>query len=100
MQNTDAQYISGWNDLRRRQRAYVAITFGGFVGMAILMQRSFLGNFAFYLIPVWIIASGISAARYNLFACPRCGKRFFQMGEWGNNSFQRRCGYCGLEKPR
>ena len=94
-------YEPQWQDYKRR-RNLLAFAFIGYVpitGIFAYLTTQFLHTQA--AIPAfagcWMAFFAFAGIRFQLFRCPRCGKRFFLKSLY-KNPLTSRCLHCGLRK--
>lgn len=96
-----SNYEEQWQEYRKRRNlllfsflAYVPVI--GSIGF--LMVKFLHTEVPVYILAFsWMAFYAISGFRFQLFRCPRCGKRFF-LKWWNRNPFVRKCVHCGLPK--
>jgi len=98
-------YAEGWKRFRRIKWSLASVFLGFpllfFVGQ-IVQLRSVNSEISEILVgavlSAWFVFFIVSAIRYQLFRCPRCGE-WFSGTWWYNLSFlAQKCVHCGLPK--
>ena len=92
-----ANYAAQWDTLRVRERLFFLAWLGGFGMVVWLSSRKDVPG---WIGPtLWLAAFLWTGWRWSIFACPRCGERFFKAK---NAVFfdqtLRACPHCGLQK--
>jgi len=94
-------YEQQWQDYKRRRNllAFAFIAYVPVVGTFGYLTTRFLHTeVPFYVFAsCWMVFFAFSGIRFQLFRCPRCGKRFFLKSLY-RNPLANRCLHCALPK--
>jgi len=92
---------AAWRDLNRRSAILWLLFFGCIPGMlllAYLLNDLLLQEAPFFVVALaWIAAIAWAGSRMASFACPRCGRAFFE-NWYFFKPLRRNCAHCSLTR--
>lgn len=93
---------SDWREYRTLRLQLIGMWVGYVpaVGLFTLVEQRIDSAFVPCMIfaVIWMLLSLAASIRFNLFACPRCGKTFAGTWWYTLSYMARRCRHCGLRK--